>query len=304
MKKDSDSSPVRYGENPHQKGWFDGDIEELFEQLNGKELSYNNFLDIDAAVNLIADFDEPTLAILKHNNACGLASRPKLIDAWRDALAGDPISAFGGIVITNQVFDLETAKESNKLLIKIIIAPDFEEDALMILREKKDMRIMKQKKFKLPDTQFRSILNGVLKQEKDLSIETRKDMKVVTKKYPTDSEYVDLEFANKIVKHTKSNAIVLVKNKQLLSSGTGMTSRIDALKFAIQKTKNFNFDLNDAVMASDAFFPFPDCVEVAHKEGVRAVIQPGGSKKDQDSIDYCNDNDIAMVTTGIRHFKH
>lgn len=298
------SKELRYGENPHQKGWFYGDFDKMFNQLHGKELSYNNLLDVDAAVSLIADFSEPTIAIFKHNNACGVASREKLVDAWTDALAGDPISAFGGIVIANRKLDADTTKEIKKIFTEIVIAPEYEEEAIEILKKKKDLRILVQKPYKLKDIQFRSLLNGVLEQEKDLSVETKDDMTIVTKKSPTEEQYKDLEFANKIVKHTKSNTIVLAKDGQLIASGVGMTSRVDALKFAIQKAKNFDFDLKGAVMASDAFFPFPDCVEIAHKAGINTVIQPGGSIKDKDSIDYCDKNDIAMVTTGVRHFKH
>ena len=295
---------LRYGENPHQKGVFFGNLEDIFEKISGKEISYNNLLDIDAAVNLISDFHDTTFAILKHNNACGIASRPKLIDAWKDALAGDPVSAFGGILITNVKLDEETAEEINKLFFEVIIAPDFEEKALEILFQKKNRIILKQKKNKFSDTQFRSALNGVLFQDKDLAIENRDKMKVVTTKAPSDKEFEDLEFALKIVKHSKSNTIVLAKNKQLLASGVGMTSRVDALKFAINKAGNFGFDLKGAVMASDAFFPFADSVEIAGEAGITAVVQPGGSVRDNDSIDYCIKNNIAMVFTGVRHFKH
>jgi phosphoribosylaminoimidazolecarboxamide formyltransferase/IMP cyclohydrolase len=295
---------LRYGENPHQKGIFYGDFEKMFEQLQGKEISYNNLLDIDAAVNLIEDFDEITFAILKHNNACGIASRPNLLDAWKDALAGDPISAFGGVLITNAVVDKETAEEINKLFFEVIIAPDYDLDALEILTQKKNRIILVQKETNLPTKQIRSILNGVLVQDKDLKTETAEDFKTVTEKTPTDEEIADMVFANKIVKHSKSNAIVLAKNRQLCASGVGQTSRVDALKQAIEKAGSFGMDLKNAVMASDAFFPFPDCVEIAHQAGVNAVVQPGGSIKDQASIDYCNENGMAMVMTGIRHFKH
>lgn len=295
---------LRYGENPHQNGFFHGDISALFDQIHGKELSYNNLLDIDAAVNLIADFDETTFAILKHNNACGLASRPKLVDAWKAALAGDPVSAFGGILITNTRVDEETALEMNELFFEVVIAPSYSKDALIVLKKKKNRVILVQKPCEFPKRQFRSLLNGVLEQDKDLSTQTAADMEPVTYRKPTESEFDDLVFANKLVKHTKSNTIVLAKNKQLLASGCGMTSRVDALKFAITKAKSFNFDLNGAVMASDAFFPFPDCVEIAHNEGVDVVVQPGGSIKDGESVDYCNNNGMAMVVTGVRHFKH
>lgn len=301
---ESGTKVLRYGENPHQSGYFHGDISALFDQIHGKELSYNNLLDIDAAVSLIADFEETTFAILKHNNACGLASRPNLVDAWKAALAGDPVSAFGGILITNVEVDAETATEMNELFFEVVIAPSYSADALAILKQKKNRVILIQKPCVFPKKQFRSMLNGVLEQDKDMSTQTAADMKPVTDKKPSSRELDDLVFANKLVKHTKSNTIVLAKNKQLLASGCGMTSRVDALKFAITKAKSFNFDLNEAVMASDAFFPFPDCVEIAHNEGVNAVVQPGGSIKDDQSVEYCNKNGMAMVVTGIRHFKH
>ncbi|MBR5696389.1 MAG: bifunctional phosphoribosylaminoimidazolecarboxamide formyltransferase/IMP cyclohydrolase [Paludibacteraceae bacterium] len=300
----NNSKMLRYGENPHQKGVFFGDFNNLFEQLQGKEISYNNLLDIDAAVNLMADFDDVTFAILKHNNACGVASRPTVLEAWKDALAGDPVSAFGGVLITNAVLDRATAEEINKIFFEVIIAPDYDTDALEILTQKKNRIILVQKNAKLPTRQVRSVLNGVLVQDKDLKVEGAEDMKTVTKKAPTASEIEDMIFANKIVKHSKSNSIVLAKNKQLCASGVGQTSRVDALKQAVEKAGNFQFDLNGAVMASDAFFPFPDCVEIANKAGITAVIQPGGSIKDQESVDYCDNNGMAMVTTGFRHFKH
>ncbi len=300
----NNSKMLRYGENPHQKGVFFGDFNNLFEQLQGKEISYNNLLDIDAAVNLMADFDDVTFAILKHNNACGVASRPTVLEAWKDALAGDPVSAFGGVLITNAVLDRATAEEINKIFFEVIIAPDYDTDALEILTQKKNRIILVQKDVKLPTRQVRSVLNGVLVQEKDLKVETPEDMKTVTKKAPTASEIEDMIFANKIVKHSKSNSIVLAKNKQLCASGVGQTSRVDALKQAVEKAGNFQFDLNGAVMASDAFFPFPDCVEIAKNAGVTAVVQPGGSIKDQESVDYCDNNGVAMVMTGFRHFKH
>jgi phosphoribosylaminoimidazolecarboxamide formyltransferase/IMP cyclohydrolase len=295
---------LRYGENPHQKGIFYGNIDELFTQLNGKEISYNNLLDIDAAVNLIKEFKETTFGIIKHNNACGLACRSMLIDAWKDALAGDSVSSFGGILVTNVPVDKETAEEINKLFFEIIIAPSYEKNALDILKLKKNRIILQFKFSGLPKHQFRTILNGVLEQEKDLKTEVSEDMQVATNIAPDDLQKSDLAFANILVKHTKSNAIVLAKNKQLIGSGTGQTSRVDALKQAIVKAKDFGFDLKGAVMASDAFFPFPDCVEIAHKEGITAVIQPGGSVNDKASVDYCNNNGIAMVITGTRHFKH
>lgn len=298
------SSSLRYGENPHQKGIFYGDLQKLFTQLNGKELSYNNLLDIDAAVHLVAEFKEPTFAILKHNNACGLASRANLLDAWKDALAGDPVSAFGGILITNTLLDNTTAQEINKLFFEVIIAPDYENSALELLKSKPNRIILKQNPVELPTATFRTLLNGVIAQDKDLKTETSSDMSVATKVAPKPYEISDLEFANKIVKHTKSNTIVLAKNRQLLASGVGQTSRVDALKQAILKAETFGFSLKGAVMASDAFFPFPDCVEIAHNAGITAVIQPGGSIKDKDSIAYCDANGVAMVMTGTRHFKH
>lgn len=295
---------LRYGENPHQAGIFYGNFDEMFEQVQGKEISYNNLLDIDAAVNLINDFEDITFAILKHNNACGLASRPVLVDAWNAALAGDPVSAFGGVLITNAVVDKATAEEVNKLFFEVIIAPDYDFEAIEILSQKKNRIILILKNNKLPGKQFRSLLNGVLEQDKDLRVESKEDMKVLTKLAPSDEVIEDLIFANKIVKHTKSNAIVLAKNKQLIASGVGQTSRVDALNQAIEKARSFEFDLNGAVLASDAFFPFPDCVEIAAKAGITDVIQPGGSIKDQDSIDNCDKNGLTMVATGCRHFKH
>ena len=295
---------LRYGENPHQKGYFYGNLEAMFDQIHGKEISYNNLLDINAAVDLIDEFEETTFAVLKHNNACGLASRPTVLEAWNDALAGDPVSAFGGVLITNGVIDKDAAEEINKIFFEVIIAPDYDVDALEILGQKKNRIILVRKPAALPKKQFRSLLNGVLVQDRDLNIEKPEDLKTATTKAPTAQEIEDMLFANKIVKNSKSNAIVLAKGKQLLASGVGQTSRVDALKQAIEKAKNFGFDLKGAVMASDAFFPFPDCVEIAGNEGVTAVIQPGGSIKDQLSFDYCNEHGIAMVTTGIRHFKH
>ena len=297
---------LRYGENPHQKGVFYGNFNEIFEQLHGKEISYNNLLDIDAAVSLIADFDETALAILKHNNACGMACRNTVKEAWETALAADPISAFGGIVVTNRQVDAEAAKAINEIFFEVIIAPDYSQDALNILFQKKNRIILKQKITgkEANNTQVRSALNGFLVQDKDTSIQTRSDLTVVTAKVPTEKETEDLLFANILVKHTKSNAIVLAKNKQLIASGTGQTSRVDALNQAIEKAGTFKFNLTGAVMASDAFFPFPDCVEIAHKAGITAVVQPGGSIKDAESVAYCNENGLAMVTTGIRHFKH
>ena len=298
------AKPMRYGENPHQKGYFFGNFEEMFTQLHGKEISYNNLLDIDAAVNLMADFTETSFGILKHNNACGFASRATVLEAWKDALAGDPVSAFGGVLITNAEVDAATAEEMHKIFFEVCIAPSYSEDALKILEQKKNRIILVQKPFTRPAMQYRTILNGALGQERDSHVETPEELKQVTTKAVDASQIEDLLFANKIVKHSKSNAIVLAKNKQLCASGIGQTSRVDALKQAIEKAHSFNFDLNGAVMASDAFFPFGDCVEIAHKAGVTAVIQPGGSIRDNESIEYCNNNGVAMVMTGIRHFKH
>ena len=300
------SKTLRYGENPHQKGVFYGDLDTMFDQLHGKELSYNNLLDVDAAVNLMNEFidDEPTFAILKHNNACGLATRNSLKEAYQAALAGDPVSAFGGILIANRLIDLDTANLINDLFCEVVIANGFEEEALELLKSKKNRIILNRKKVELSDKILRTCLNGVIVQDRDLITDKIEDFKLATKKATSPSEDKDLVFANKLVKHTKSNTVVLAKDGQLLASGTGQTSRVDALNQAIHKAKSFNFDLNGAVMASDAFFPFPDCVEIASKEGISAVIQPGGSKKDQLSIDFCDNHQMAMVFTGIRHFKH
>jgi phosphoribosylaminoimidazolecarboxamide formyltransferase / IMP cyclohydrolase len=298
------SNVLRYGENPHQRGVFFGEFDEMFEKIHGKEISYNNLLDIDAAVNLIDEFEETSFAILKHNNACGCASSEKLIDAWKDTLAGDPVSAFGGVVITNRTVDAETASEINKLFFELIIAPGYESEAIDILQSKKNRIILIRKNIQLPVYQFRSVLNGVLYQDRDMKKESREELNPVTNVLPTASQVEDLLFANKLVKQSKSNTIVLAKNKRLLASGVGETSRVDALKHAIEKAESFGFDLKGAVMSSDAFFPFADCVEIAHGVGVECVIQPGGSIRDQDSIDYCNDHNMAMVFTGTRHFKH
>ena len=297
---------LRYGENPHQKGTFYGDFNSMFEQLHGKELSYNNLLDVDAAVNLILEFynDIPTFAILKHNNACGLASRNTLFSAYKDALAGDPVSAFGGVLISNKIIDFDTAEEINKLFCEVVIAPSFQESAIKLLKSKKNRILLVLKNTELNNQQLRTCLNGVLTQDKDTLTDSVVNFKTCTEKSPNKSEIKDLEFASKICKHTKSNTIVLAKNLQLISSGTGQTSRVDALKQAIEKSNNFKFDLNNSVMASDAFFPFPDCVEIAHKSGISSIIQPGGSIKDNLSIEYCNKNNISMVLTGTRHFKH
>ncbi len=297
---------LRYGENPHQKGYFFGNFEALFTQLHGKELSYNNLLDIDAAVNLMHEFknEAPTFAILKHNNACGIAQRNTLEEAYTDALAGDPVSAFGGILICNTTIDTATATKINALFCEVVIAPAFNAEALAILQQKKNRIILQLKDTTFSNTSVRTCLNGYLVQDKDTKTDTEKDAQIATRKAPTPNEITDLLFASKISKHTKSNTIVLAKNKQLIASGTGQTSRVDALNQAIHKAKHFNFNLEGAVMASDAFFPFPDCVEIAHNAGITAVIQPGGSIKDQLSIDFCNQNNMAMVFTGTRHFKH
>ncbi len=296
--------PLRYGENPHQKGSFYGNMEEVFEQLHGKALSYNNLLDADAAVNLIREFDETTVAVLKHNNACGIASRESVLDSWTDALAGDPVSAFGGVLISNREIDKATAEDMHKIFFEIVIAPSYSAEALEILQQKKNRIILILKDFDAPKMQYRTLLNGILAQEKDQHTDSQEDLKVVTKVSPSENEIEDLLFASKICKHTKSNTIILAKNKQLIAGGTGQTSRVDALKQAITKAKAFHFELEGAVMASDAFFPFPDCVEIANEEGIKSVIQPGGSIKDQLSIDYCDQEQMKMVFTGIRHFKH
>lgn len=295
---------LRYGENPHQQAAYFGDFDAMFTKLHGKEISYNNLLDIDAAVNLINDFNEPTFAILKHNNACGLASRATIEEAWDAALECDPVSAFGGVLISNGNINIATAKKINGIFFEVIIAPSYDNDALEVLKTKKNRIILEAKELTLPKMKYRSALNGILVQEGDSKVETESDLRQATEKPVDNSAIEDLIFANKIVKHSKSNAIVLAKNKQLCASGIGQTSRVDSLRQAIAKAKSFNFDLNGAVMASDAFFPFADCVEIAHEAGITAVIQPGGSVRDQDTIDYCNNNDIAMVMTGVRHFKH
>lgn len=297
---------LRYGENPHQKGFFFGDFDAMFNKLHGKELSYNNLLDVDAAVNLILEFkrEAPTFAILKHNNACGLAQRDTVLQAYTDALAGDPVSAFGGILICNTEIDADTANEIHKLFCEVVIAPSFTDEALDILKGKKNRILLVLNDIELPKTTVRTCLNGVLVQERDSITDSVDNLKTVTNTSPETNELEDLIFASKICKHTKSNTIVLAKNRQLCASGTGQTSRVDALNQAIHKANSFNFDLKGAVMASDAFFPFPDCVEIADKAGITAVIQPGGSIKDELSINYCNENNVAMVFTGTRHFKH
>ncbi|MCB0449980.1 MAG: bifunctional phosphoribosylaminoimidazolecarboxamide formyltransferase/IMP cyclohydrolase [Confluentibacter sp.] len=303
---ETNGNVLRYGENPHQKGFFFGDFDAMFTKLNGKELSYNNLLDVDAAVNLINEFknEAPTFAILKHNNACGFAQSNTIHQAYKDALAGDPVSAFGGVLISNTEIDKATAEEISSLFCEVIIAPSYHAEALEILKEKKNRIILILKEVALPNTNLRSCLNGILVQDRNNVTDTIEGLTYVTNNKPTKTELEDLIFASKICKHTKSNTIVLVKDKKLLASGTGQTSRVDALEQAIHKAKTFHFDLNGAVMASDAFFPFPDCVEIAKNAGISAVIQPGGSIKDQLSIDYCNENNVAMVMTGTRHFKH
>lgn len=303
-KSEQHAQVLRYGENPHQKGIFYGDLDVMFEKLNGKELSYNNLVDIDAAVALIDEFDTPTFAVLKHTNACGVASRHDLFTAWQDALACDPVSAFGGVIICNGQIDEKTAEEINKLFFEVLIAPDYTAEALHILTGKKNRILLKRKVVELPDKQFKTLLNGVIEQDKDAVIEGIDQMKTVTEKQPTKDELGDLFFANKIVKHTKSNTIVLAKDGQLSASGVGQTSRVDALRQAILKAQSFGFDLHGAVMASDAFFPFPDCVEIAADAGITAVLQPGGSIRDKESVDMANNKGVAMVITGVRHFKH
>lgn len=297
---------LRYGENPHQKGWFFGDFDAVFEQVHGKELSYNNLLDVDAAVFLMNEFknENPTFAILKHNNACGLAQRETLLQAYKDALSADPVSAFGGILIANSEIDAETAAEIHQLFCEVVIAPSFSQDAVEILTQKKNRILLVLKDTEFSETTVRTCLNGILMQERDSKTDILQDLKFSTNNKPTENELKDLLFASRICKHTKSNTIVLVKNQQLLASGTGQTSRVDALRQSIEKANAFQLDLKGAVMASDAFFPFPDCVEIAHRAGISAVIQPGGSIKDQLSIDYCNAQNISMVMTGTRHFKH
>ena len=300
------SKTLRYGENPHQKGYFFGNLDDMFDKLHGKELSYNNLLDVDAAVNLMNEFlgEAPTFAVLKHNNACGFAQRNTIKQAYLDALAGDPVSAFGGVLISNTEIDAETAAEIHTLFCEVVIAPSFTEEALSLLKGKKNRVLLIQKSTVLPIQNVRTALNGLLVQDKDCITDAVQDFTYATNTKPSDTELKDLLFASKICKHTKSNTIVFTKNNQLLASGTGQTSRVDALTQAIEKANNFGFDLNGAVMASDAFFPFPDCVEIAEKAGIKSVIQPGGSIKDQLSIDYCNANNVSMVLTGTRHFTH
>jgi len=295
---------LRYGENPHQRGVFYGNLDDLFDKLNGKELSYNNLVDVDAAVALIDEFDMPTFAILKHTNACGVASRTDLLSAWTAALACDPVSAFGGVIICNGEIDEQTASEINKLFFEVLIAPAYSDAALRILTGKKNRILLRRKQIALPKSQFKTLLNGVIEQDKDAVIEGADQMQPATDKTPTERELEDLFFANKIVKHTKSNAIVLAKDGQLSASGVGQTSRVDALKQAIAKARSFGFDLHGAVLASDAFFPFSDCVEIAAEAGITAITQPGGSIRDKESVDMANKKGVAMVITGVRHFKH
>jgi len=296
---------LRYGENPHQKGVFFGDLEKLFNQLNGKELSYNNLVDVDAAVNLIKEFEGDTaFVIIKHTNACGVATASTVKEAYLKAFQADTISAFGGVLASNKKIDLAAAEEINKLFFEILIAPDYDPNALALLKSKKNRILLKQTQALTATRQFKSLLNGVIEQDLDLHTDLKEDLKTVTKRTPSPVEINALLFASKVCKHTKSNTIILATDGQMLSSGVGQTSRVDALKQAIEKAKNFGFDLKNSVMASDAFFPFPDCVEIAHEQGVSAVIQPGGSIKDQDSIDFCNQHNMAMVFTGFRHFKH
>lgn len=295
---------LRYGENPHQKGVYHGNMETVFEKLHGKEISYNNLLDIDAAIGLISEFSETTFAVIKHNNACGIASHSDLMEAWKRALAGDPVSAFGGVIVTNKPIDGETAAEMNSLFFEVLIAPGYEAGTLDILFSKKNRIILRLKKYPQRTVQYRSVLDGMLAQDSDQAVADAITAKFVTTLKPTDGELDDLLFGEKVVKHTRSNAIVLVKNKQLMAGIGGQTSRVDALKQAIEKAGTFGFDLKGAVMASDAFFPFPDCVEIAHKAGITAVIQPGGSVRDNESVDYCNNNGMKMIFTGLRHFKH
>ncbi|MCX8148140.1 bifunctional phosphoribosylaminoimidazolecarboxamide formyltransferase/IMP cyclohydrolase [Thermaurantimonas aggregans] len=300
----AEKRPLRYGENPHQRGWFEGNLDEIFTQLGGKELSYNNLLDIDAALSYLSEFDDTTCVIVKHNNACGLASRPTAYEAWTDALKADPVSAFGGIISLNCPIDTRTAEAISGIFFEVLLAPDFDEEALKILLAKKNRIILKYKPYSPGKILKRSALNGYLLQDRDHHTDSIDDLKYVTNRKPTDKEIADMLFASKISKHTRSNTIVLAKDGMLLAAGTGQTSRVDALKQAIQKAQSFGLNLEGASMASDAFFPFPDCVEIAHKVGISAVIQPGGSIKDQLSIDYCNEHNMAMVFTGYRHFKH
>ncbi len=300
------AEPLRYGENPHQSAVFFGDFHQMFDLLHGKALSYNNLVDVDGAVRLMREFEkaDPTFAILKHTNACGVATRPTILDAWQTALACDPVSAFGGILISNRTIDLATAQEINRLFYEVLVAPDYEPDALELLKTKKQRTLLRIKAFYQHATSFKSLLNGVIQQDADLKTETAEDLKFVTVRKPSEAEIEDLLYANICVKHLKSNGIAIVRNKQLIAMGCGQTSRVDALQQALVKAKHFNFDVAGAVMASEAFFPFPDCVQIADEAGIKAVIQPGGSVKDKESVDYCNDHGVAMAMTGIRHFLH
>jgi phosphoribosylaminoimidazolecarboxamide formyltransferase / IMP cyclohydrolase len=298
------SRSLRYGENPHQQGTYFGNLNDVFDQLNGKELSYNNLVDVDAAINLIQEFDETAFVIIKHTNACGAATGSSVKEAYQKAFQADTVSAFGGVLATNRIIDLDAAREMNSLFFEILSAPDFHPEALELLKSKKNRIILKQKKKVETRLQFKSLLNGVLAQQPDWKTDSKTDLKTVTNRQPSEKEINALLFASKICKHTKSNTIILAVEGQLIASGVGQTSRVDALKQAIEKAKSFNLSLKGAVMASDAFFPFPDCVEIAHQAGIEAVIQPGGSIKDQDSIHYCNEHKMAMVFTGFRHFKH
>ena len=295
---------LRYGENPHQKAFFKGDLDNVFQKLNGKNLSYNNLLDIDSAIKLISEFSSVTFAIIKHNNACGIASCSSVLTSYKKALESDPLSAFGGVLITNHKVDVDTASEINNLFFEILIAPDYNEESLKILKSKKNRILLKLKETNFDSRSSKKVLGGYLNQDFDIAENKIKNWKVVTQKTPSSENYEDLQFANKIVKHSKSNAIVLVKNSQMISSGVGQTSRVDALKHAIEKAKTFGFDIKGSVMASDAFFPFPDCVEIAAGSGICSIVQPGGSIKDDLSIDVCNNTNISMVLTGMRHFYH
>ncbi|MDP4711871.1 MAG: bifunctional phosphoribosylaminoimidazolecarboxamide formyltransferase/IMP cyclohydrolase [Saprospiraceae bacterium] len=300
------ASELRYGENPHQQARFFGDWSPLLQQLCGKELSYNNLIDVDAAIGLMAEFADaaPTFAILKHTNPCGLATRSSVLEAWTAALAGDPVSAFGGILISNRIIDLETARAIDQIFYEVLIAPGFDPDAQAFLQQKKNRILLKLSAFELPSMQYRTLLNGFIGQDRDHRQESMHDLRVVTELEPDEAIVDDLLFANICAKHLKSNAIALVKDRQLIGIGCGQTSRVDATRQAVEKAKSFGFDLEGAVLASDAFFPFPDSIDVAQRAGVRAFIQPGGSVKDQECIDFCNSNQLAMVVTGVRHFKH
>jgi phosphoribosylaminoimidazolecarboxamide formyltransferase/IMP cyclohydrolase len=301
---DNTQTPLRYGENPHQKADFYGKLGDTLKQLNGKELSYNNILDIDASINLIEEFDKPAFAVIKHTNACGVAQDENQMECWKKALAGDPVSAFGGIIITNTKLQAETATLIDEIFFEVIIASGYDEKALEILKRKKNRIILERISAYKNKLSVRTALNGLLVQETDAFTSTPDSLKTVTLRKPDAAQIEEMIFAEKICKHLKSNTIVLTRGKQLLGMGCGQTSRVDALKQAIEKAKVFGFDLKGATMASDAFFPFPDCVEIAHTEGIEYVIQPGGSIKDQDSTNYCNTNNICMVHSGIRHFKH